>query len=86
MSSSERLQVLITPDQRRRLDAAARARGQAVTALVRLAIDEVFPPGPDLAQRRAAARTLTERRVEYLPPERIDELLADRFDVDPGVA
>ena len=49
MSSSERLQVLVTPDQ-----------------------------------RRAAARALTERRVEALPPERIDELLVDRYDVDFG--
>lgn len=80
----ERLQILVTPDQRRRLTVIAGERGEPVTALVREAIDSRFPPTVDAAARRAAARRLLDRpRVPYLPPEELDALLDDRFDL-PG--
>ncbi len=37
-----RLQILITPEQKRRLDAEATARGESVGGLVREAIDERY--------------------------------------------
>jgi hypothetical protein len=77
----ERLQILVTPEQRRRLTVRAQERGQAVTELVREAIDAAFPPPVDAAARQAAARRLLDRpRVPYLPPEELDAILDDRFD------
>ncbi len=81
-ASMERLQILVTPEQRRRLLVIAGERGEAVTALVRQAIDAAFPPPVDAAARQAAARRLLDRpRVPYLPPEELDALLDDRFDL-----
>ena len=80
----ERLQILVTPDQRRRLTAVAGERGEAVTALIRQAIDTAFPPLVDAATRQAAARRLLDRpKIPYLPPEELDALL-DRDDDLPG--
>ncbi|MFL6130368.1 MAG: antitoxin [Mycobacteriales bacterium] len=77
----ERLQILVTPEQRRRLLAVAEQRGEAVTALIREAIDETFPPIADAAARRAAARRILDREVPFRTPEQLDELLDDRFDL-----
>jgi hypothetical protein len=78
----ERLQILVTSDQRRRLQVVAGERGEAVTSLVREAIDATFPPPVDAAARQAAARRLLDRpKVPYLPPEELDALLEDRFDL-----
>jgi len=78
----ERLQILVTPEQRRRLMVIAGERGEAVTALVRKAIDATYPPPVDAAARQAAARRLLDRPpVRYLPPEELDALLDDRFDL-----
>jgi hypothetical protein len=78
----ERLQILVTPEQRRRLTIIAGQRGEPVTELVRQAIDRAFPPKVDAAARQAAARRLLDRpRVPYLPPEELDAILDDRFDL-----
>lgn len=80
--SLERLQILVTPEQRRRLAARAQERGQAITSLVREAIDTAFPPAVDAAARQAAARRILDRpRVRYLSPEELDAALDDRFDL-----
>lgn len=50
---SERLQILLDPEQRRRLEREAAARGTSVASLVRQAIDAAFPS--TTAERRAAA-------------------------------
>jgi hypothetical protein len=78
----DRLQILVTPEQRRRLLVIAGERGEAVTALVREAIDAAFPPLVDAAARQAAARRLLDRpKVPYLSPEELDAMLDDRFDL-----
>ncbi|HYT10468.1 MAG TPA: hypothetical protein VEL73_07380 [Mycobacteriales bacterium] len=77
----ERLQILVTPEQRHRLTALARARGTTVTSLIREAIDETFPAPVDAAARRAAARRLLDRRVPFVSPEELDRALDDRFDL-----
>jgi hypothetical protein len=77
----KRLQILVTPDQQRRLTEAARSRGMAVTALVREAIDEKFPSQPSATERREAADFLLAMKVPAMTPEELDRLLADRFDV-----
>jgi hypothetical protein len=78
----ERLQILVTPEQRRRLLIVAGERGEAVTSLVRKAIDAAYPPPVDAAARQAAARRLLDRpRGPSISVEEIDEMLDDRFDV-----
>jgi hypothetical protein len=78
----ERLQILVTPEQRRRLTLLASQRGESVTALIREAIDSKFPVTVDPEARRAAARLLLDRpKVPYLPPEELDAILDERFDV-----
>jgi hypothetical protein len=77
----ERMQILLTPDQRRRLTQAARSQGTAVTALVREAIDEKFPPETTAQGRRAAADRLLAMRVPYIEPDELNRLLDDRFDM-----
>lgn len=53
---SERLQILLDPDRRRRLEEEAASRGTSVAALIREAIDLAFPSTGD--DRRAAAARL----------------------------
>jgi uncharacterized protein (DUF1778 family) len=77
----ERLQILIRPEQRRRLTQAARSQGTAVTALVREAIDEKFPPETTRQERRAAADRLLAMRVPHIEPDELNRLLDDRFDI-----
>lgn len=55
---SERLQVLVDPERRRRLEDEASARGTSVGALVREAIDLAFPS--TAAQRAAAAAAILD--------------------------
>lgn len=50
---TERLQILLDGDRRRRLEDEASARGTSVAALIREAIDLVYPSTAD--ERRAAA-------------------------------
>lgn len=67
---SERLQVLVDPERRRRLEQEASARGTSVGALVREAIDLAFPS--TAAQRSAAAAAILE--AEDMPVPDVAEL------------
>jgi hypothetical protein len=53
---TERLQILLDGDRRRRLEHEAKARGTSVAALIREAIDLVYPSTAD--ERRAAAELI----------------------------
>lgn len=79
----ERMQILVTAEQRRRLHALAARRGVAVTAVVRDAIDVALAvPDRGSARRGAADHLLAMRLDGPAPtPEELDELLADRFDL-----
>lgn len=78
----ERLQILVTPEQRRRLLVIAGQRGEAVTSLIRQAIDRQFPPLVTPEARQAAVRRLLDRpKIPYVPPEELDAMLDDRFDL-----
>lgn len=51
--NTERLQVLLTPEQRRRLEAEARQQGRSVASLIREAVDARF--GEPTREHRLAA-------------------------------
>jgi predicted DNA-binding protein len=76
---SERVQILLSPEQRRRLEAEARARGSSVASLVREAIDERFGGVSD-EDRRAALERIRARQADFVPPDALKELIDARFD------
>lgn len=73
---SERLQILLSPEQKRRLEAEARTRGVSVGGLVREAIDGVLG-GPTADDRARALERTRARRVAFVAPEKLDEILDD---------
>ena len=70
---SERLQVLVAPEQRERLERAAAARGTSVATIVREAIDLAVPDDP--SARRAAADPVLG--AEPMPVPDLEGLLAE---------
>ncbi len=76
---SERLQILLTPQQRTRLTEEAKRRGTSVTALVREAIDKGFGV-PEGADRRRAFESITKRSARFFPPDVLDKMIEGRFD------
>ena len=75
---SERLQILLTPQQRRHLQQEAKRRGTSVTALIREAVNEHFGVVPE-GDRGRAYRSIVARHARYLAPDRLDELIEERF-------
>lgn len=77
---NQRLQLLLTPEQRRRLDEEAGARGESVAALVREAIDARFTSTPR-AERIKAVEEIAAMRIDPVPtPEEINRIVAEERD------
>ncbi len=78
---TERLQFLLDGDRRRRLEHEASARGVSVAALIRDAIDLVYPSTAD-ERRRAAAVVLDAEPMAVPDPAglraELDDVRADR--------
>ena len=72
---SERLQILISPEQRRRLEAEARRRGTSVAAVIRESVDVHLgtPAGGARADAIAAIRAFHGRALSPAQIERIVE-------------
>lgn len=70
---------MLTPQQKRLLQQEAAARGTTVSALIRSAIDKVLVPLSTDARQRAC-KGIVERRVRFIPPSKLDELIEGRFD------
>lgn len=62
MPMTERLQVLVTPEQRRRLERVARIEGRSVGAVIRDAIERAIP-----APRGSSSDPLEEMFALDLP-------------------
>ena len=75
----ERLQILVSAEQRLRLEEEARLAGKSVGALVREAIDARFG-APSLVDRRRAFSAVTAMRGRYLSPEELEALGDDERD------
>jgi hypothetical protein len=78
---TERLQVLITPDQRRRLESEARHRGSSVATVVREAIDRTVA-GPTREERIQAVERIKAMRGAYLPVEEIEAIINEEREAD----
>lgn len=70
---SERLQILLTPEQRRRLELEAKRRDVSVASLVREALDARLGSVPADARLRAAEE-IGRLAGRFLPPEELDRL------------
>ncbi len=73
---SERLQILLSPEQKQRLESEARSRGISVGGLVREAIEGALG-GPSPEVRARALERTRARRVAFLTPQEIDAILDD---------
>lgn len=71
---TERLQVLISPDQRRRLEAEAERRRTSVASVVREAIDTTLA-GPTREERRRAVEAIKAMKGKYLPVEELEAII-----------
>lgn len=77
---NQRLQLLLTPEQRRRLDEEASARGESIGALVREAIDARFT-STSRAKRVKAVEEIAAMRGGPAPsPEEINRLVAEEHE------
>jgi len=73
---SERLQILVTPEQRRMLEAEARRRGVSVAALIRDAVEEHLGV-VDRATREEAVAGIREMRGTYVPPDELNRIVEE---------
>ncbi len=70
---NERLQILVRPDQRRRLEVEAKRRGTSVAALVREAVDVQFG-AVSPSERLDALEHIRALRGQFLSPEGLNKL------------
>jgi predicted DNA-binding protein len=74
---NERVQILLTPQQRRRLENESRRQARSVASLVREAIDARFGTASE-EQRLAAVETIAAMSGgRYLTPEQINQVVDD---------
>jgi len=80
----ERLQILVSADQRRRLEAEARRRGTSVGSLVREAVDRHLG-AVSHADRLAALEGIRATDGRFLSPEELGRIVEDDRDEGLGV-
>ena len=73
---SERLQILISPDQRKRWDAEAKRRGTSVAGLIREAVDRHLG-SLDRADRVQAVEAIRTMDGRFLPVDEIDRVVEE---------
>ena len=76
---NERLQILVTSEQRRRLEEEALRRGASVASLIREAIDARFG-AVTRADRLRALHEIRALNGRFLPPEELDRLVVEERD------
>ena len=82
---TERLQILVTPEERRKLESEAEHRGESVGSLVRKAVDAAYDPVDRDGRRRALGelRAIGERnRGIVLSPDELEALIEDARTVE----
>ena len=73
---SERLQILVTPEQRKRWDLEARRRGTSVAGLIRESVDRELG-SPDGVDRASAVDAIRAMRGRFLSPDELDRLVEE---------
>ena len=81
---TERLQVLISPAQRRRLEAEAQRRGSSVATLVREAIDERFGKITQ-EDRRRAVEEIAAMNGRYLTVDEMERIIDEEREAAAGL-
>jgi hypothetical protein len=84
---NERLQILISKDQRRRLEQEAKRRGASVASVIRDAVDSRLG-GVSREDRVAAVETIAAMKAApYLPPEQLAAAIDDshREEIERGL-
>ena len=75
----ERLQILVSAEQRRRLEAEAKRRGSSVGALVREAIDARYGT-TTVADRLRAVDEIAALGGRFLTPAELEHVIAEERD------
>lgn len=88
---SERLQILVSKEQRQRLEREAKRRGASVASVIRDAV-EVELGGSSREKRLAAVEAIRQMpSVPAPPPDELERLIAESHDAEikrgmPGLA
>lgn len=77
---TRRLQILISPEQQRRLDAAAKRRGTSVAAIIREAIDVRLGQAPEEQRLRSVGEMRAARGGRFVPPEELERIVEQERD------
>jgi len=77
----ERLQILVSTDQRRRLEQEARRRGTSVAGVIRDAVDAQLG-GAKPEDRRAAVDRIRALRGQSLSPEEINRIVEEEREAE----
>lgn len=72
---SERLQILVSKEQRRRLEREAKRRGASVASVIRDAVDVELGGVSRTDRLRAAEEIAAMRATPYLPPEQLERAI-----------
>ncbi|MGI8778950.1 MAG: hypothetical protein ACR2L8_02050 [Solirubrobacteraceae bacterium] len=80
----ERLQILVSKDQRRRLESEAERRGLSVGGLIREAVDAHLGHVGE-AERQAALEGIRAASGRFLSPEELNRLVDGERDAVIGV-
>jgi hypothetical protein len=73
---SERLQILVTPEQRRRWELESKRRGTSVAGLIRDAVDRDLG-SPNGGERTSAVEAIRGMRGRFLPPDELNRLVEE---------
>jgi hypothetical protein len=73
---SERLQILVTPEQRKRWEQEAKRLGTSVAGLIRDAVDRDIG-SLDRGDRASAVDAIRAMRGRFLPPDELDRLVEE---------
>jgi hypothetical protein len=77
----ERMQILVTADQRRRLEREAQRRGTSVASIIRDAVDAQLG-GATPQDRRAAVDRIRALRGRSLSPEEINRIVEEEREAE----
>lgn len=73
---SERLQILVTPEQRRRWEIEAKRRRTSVAGLIRDSVDREMG-SLDRGDRASAVDAIRAMHGRFLPPDELDRLVQE---------